>query len=58
MSDRLTAKPGTMEFLRQLRDIAAGSDHAMDKAILRALDKQIKEAEGESTATEASEDGA
>ena len=45
MSDRLTAEPGTLEFLRQLLEIAQESDHPMDKALTRVLSKQIGEAE-------------
>jgi hypothetical protein len=45
MSDRLTAEPGTVEFLRQLLEIAQESDHPMDKALTRVLSKQIGEAE-------------
>jgi hypothetical protein len=45
MSDRLTEEPGTLEFLRQLLEIARGSDHPMDKALTRILSKQIGEAE-------------
>ena len=45
MSDRLTAEPGTLEFLRQLLEIAQKSDHPMDKALTRVLSKQIKEDE-------------
>jgi hypothetical protein len=45
MSDRLTAEPGTLEFLRQLLEIARESDHPMDKALTRVLSKQIGEAE-------------
>lgn len=41
MSDRLTAEPGTVEFLRQLLEIAQESDHPMDKALTRVLSKQI-----------------
>jgi hypothetical protein len=48
MSDRLTAKPGTLEFLRQLLEIARKSDHPMDKALTKVLSKQIGEAEGNS----------
>lgn len=43
MSDRLTAEPGTLEFLRQLLEIAQGSDNPMDKAIVKVLSKQIGE---------------
>jgi hypothetical protein len=46
-----------VEFLQQLREIAAGSDHPMDKLVLHALDKQIEKAEGKSTTTKAGEDG-
>jgi hypothetical protein len=45
MSDRLTAEPGTLEFLRQLLEIAKESDHPMDKALAKVLAKQIGEAE-------------
>lgn len=45
MSDRLTAEPGTLEFLRQLLEIAKESDHPMDKALTRVLSQQIGEAE-------------
>lgn len=45
MSDRLTAEPGTLEFLRQLLEIAQESDHPMDKALTRVLSKQIGETE-------------
>jgi len=45
MSDRLTAEPGTPEFLRQLLDIAQESDHPMDKALTKVLSKQIEETE-------------
>jgi hypothetical protein len=45
MSDRLTADPGTPEFLRQLLKIAKESDHPMDKALTRVLSKQIEETE-------------
>jgi hypothetical protein len=43
MSDRLTAEPGTLEFLRQLLEIAQESDHPMDKALARVLSRQIGE---------------
>lgn len=43
MNDRLTAKPGTLEFLRQLLEIAQQSDHPMDKALTTVLEKQIAE---------------
>ena len=49
MSDRLTAEPGTAEFLRQLLKIAQESDHPMDKALTKVLSKQI----GEEKAAEA-----
>jgi hypothetical protein len=45
MSDRLTAEPGTLEFLRQLLEIAQQSDHPMDKALTKVLSKQIGETE-------------
>lgn len=45
MSDRLTAKPGTVEFWRQLLEIAKESDHPIDKALVRVLPKRIEEAE-------------
>ena len=45
MGDRLTAEPGTVEFLRQLLEIAQESDHPMDKALTRVLSKQIGETE-------------
>jgi len=45
MSERLTAEPGTLEFLRQLLEIAQESDHPMDKALTRVLSKQIGETE-------------
>jgi hypothetical protein len=45
MSDRLTAEPGSLEFLRQLLEIARESDHPMDKALARVLAKQIGEQE-------------
>lgn len=45
MSDRLTAEPGTLEFLRQLLEIAQESDHPMDKALSRVITKQIGERE-------------
>lgn len=45
MSDRLTAEPGTVEFLKQLLEIAQESDHPMDKALTRVLSKQIGETE-------------
>jgi len=44
MSDRLTAEPGTPEFLRQLLDIAQGSDHPIDKKLTKVLSKKIGEA--------------
>ena len=47
MSDRLTAEPGTLEFLRQLLDIAQESDHPMDKALVGVLTEQIGEAKKE-----------
>jgi len=47
MSDRLTAEPGTLEFLRQLLEIAQESDHPMDKALTKVLLKQIGEARAE-----------
>jgi hypothetical protein len=49
MSDRLTAEPGTLEFLRQLLEIAKESNHPMDKALAKVLVKQIGEAEAEGT---------
>jgi hypothetical protein len=45
MSDRLTEEPGTLDFLRQLLEIAQESDHPMDKALTKVLSKQIEEAE-------------
>jgi hypothetical protein len=45
MSDRLTAEPGTLEFLRQLLEIAQESDHPMDKALAKVLSKQIRKTE-------------
>jgi hypothetical protein len=45
MSDRLTAEPGTLDFLRQLLEIAQESDHPMDKALTKVLSKQIEETE-------------
>jgi hypothetical protein len=45
MSERLTAEPGTLEFLRQLEAIAVESDHPMDRALARVLSKHIKEEE-------------
>jgi hypothetical protein len=45
MSDRLTAEPGTLEFLRQLLEIAQESDHPMDKTLTLVLSKQIGETE-------------
>jgi hypothetical protein len=45
VGDRLTAEPGTLEFLRQLLEIAQESDHPMDRALTRVLSKQIGEAE-------------
>jgi hypothetical protein len=45
MSDRLTAEPGTLEFLRQLLEIAQESDHPMDKALTKVLSRQIRETE-------------
>ena len=45
MSDRLTAEPGTLEFLRQLLEIAQESDHPVDKALTKVLSKQIGETE-------------
>jgi hypothetical protein len=47
MSDRLTAEPGTTEFLRQLLEIAQESDHPMDKALTAVLSKDIAEAEAQ-----------
>jgi len=41
MSDRLTAEPGTLEFLRQLLEIAKESDHPMDKALTKVLSKAV-----------------
>lgn len=43
MSERLTAEPGTVEFLRQLLEIAQESDHPMDIALTKVLTKQIRE---------------
>lgn len=45
MSDRLTAEPGTPEFLRQLLEIAQKSDHPMDKALTKVLSRQVGEVE-------------
>jgi hypothetical protein len=45
VSDRLTAEPGTLEFLRQLLEIAQESDHPMDKALTKVLSKQIGDTE-------------
>lgn len=45
MSDRLTAEPGTPEFLRQLLEIAKESDHPMDKALVEVLERQFGEQE-------------
>lgn len=43
MSDRLTAEPGTTEFLKQLLAIAEGSDHPIDVRLAVILQKQIDE---------------
>jgi hypothetical protein len=51
MSDRLTAEPGTLEFLRQLLEIAQKSDHPMDKALAKVLARQIQETEAKATAS-------
>jgi hypothetical protein len=56
MSDRLTAEPGTLEFLRQLLEIAQGSDHPMDKALTKVLSKQMKE-DGAAEAEEGNDNG-
>lgn len=45
MSERLTAEPGTLEFLRQLLEIAQESDHPIDKALTKVLSKRIGETE-------------
>jgi hypothetical protein len=45
MGDRLTADPGTTEFYRQFLAIAEASDHPMDKAMVKALRREIAEAE-------------
>ena len=50
MSDRLTAEPGTLEFLRQLSEIAQESDHPIDKVLTKVLSKQIGETEGKAPA--------
>lgn len=42
-SSRLTAEPGTLDFLRQLLEIAQESDHPMDKALTKVLSKQMGE---------------
>jgi len=44
MSNQLTAEPGTIEFLRQLLEIASGSDHPVDKALTIILSRKIGEA--------------
>jgi len=43
MSKRLTAEPGTIEFKRQLLEIARASSHPIDKALVKALSKEIGE---------------
>lgn len=51
MSERLAAaEPGSVEFKRLLLEAARGSDHEMDKALVRVLEKQIAEAEAEAEA--------
>jgi hypothetical protein len=47
MSDRLTAEPDSIEFLRQLLEISQESDHPMDKALTRVIPKQIGKAEAQ-----------
>lgn len=44
MSDRLMADPGTVEFWRQLLEIARQSDHPMDRALVKVLTRHIEEA--------------
>lgn len=53
---RLTAKPGTLEFLKQLLEIAQESDHPMDKALTRVLSRQIGEIEARSSSPQAEGD--
>ena len=53
MSDRLTAEPGTLEFLRQLLEIARESGHPIDKALTKVLSKQIGRQEVEDAACDA-----
>jgi len=49
-TNRLTAEPDTVEFLRQLLAVAEDSQHPMDKAATRILERMIaeREAEGDS----------
>jgi len=46
---RLTAKPGTPEFWRQMLAIAQGSEHPMDKALVPILKRELAEADGDGT---------
>lgn len=44
MSTKLTAEPGTRQFMEQLLAIAQESDHPMDKALTRVISRQLEEA--------------
>jgi len=46
-TDELTAEPGSVEFLRQLLAVAEDSQHPMDKAATRVLERMIAERETE-----------
>lgn len=43
MSDKLTAEPGSPEFLKQLLKLAESSDHPMDKALAKVLKQKLEE---------------
>lgn len=46
-TDKLTAEPGSVEFLRQLLAVAQDSEHPMEIAASRALECMIAEREAE-----------
>jgi hypothetical protein len=56
MSNRLTAEPGTLEFLRQLLAIAQESDHPMDKSLTKVLSRQIGETQAVQSLSQAEGD--
>ena len=58
MDNKLTAGPGSLEFLIELYEIARQSTHPMDKALTTVLEKQIGETEALAGGVEAGGGGA